>query len=216
MDILLIRHGQAVDDAPGLGDAGRWLTPKGRKISRRVARWLAKSDKRRPGVIWTSPLVRAVQTAEILAAELGNKAELRACSQLTPGHDPGDLLKLLASESVAMGASPSNSRGGLFAEPLALVGHEPQLSLIANALLGDVGFTGLKKSGVLGLTWEPPAVPAETAAQGELFGPGGGPANGSSVGHARLWFVLDPARMKSKKRLEPRAAEEPAATTEGA
>jgi phosphohistidine phosphatase len=198
MDILLIRHGQAVDDAPGLGDAGRWLTPKGRKLSRKVARWIAKSGKRTPGAIWTSPLVRAVQTAEILAGEVGFKGDLRACLELSPGHDPGDLLKLLAGDAID--------------GPLALVGHEPSLSLIANALLGDVGFTGLKKSGVLGLTWDPPAEPeAGASTQGELF-----PASNGAGRHARLWFVLDPARMKSRKRIEPTAAEEPASTTESA
>jgi phosphohistidine phosphatase len=199
MDILLIRHGQAVDDAPGLGDAGRWLTPKGRKLSRKVSRWLAKSEKRTPCAIWTSPLVRAVQTAEILAAQVKYKAEIRACLELSPGHDPGDLLKLLAAEKVD--------------GPLALVGHEPLLSLIANALLGDVGFTGLKKSGVLGLTWDPPA-PEEESAQGELFATS--PSNGSGGRHARLWFVLDPARMKSRKRIDPRPVEEPATNAEGA
>jgi phosphohistidine phosphatase len=200
MDILLIRHGQAVDDAPGLGDAGRWLTSKGRKLSRKVSRWLAKSDKRTPCAIWTSPLVRAVQTAEILAAEVKYKAEIRACLELSPGHDPGHLLKLLAGEAVD--------------GPLALVGHEPSLSMIANALLGDVGFTGLKKSGVLGLTWDPPP-PEQEAAQGELFATSSS-SNGSGGRHARLWFVLDPARMKSRKRIEARPVEEPATNVEGA
>jgi len=196
MDILLIRHGQAVDEASGLGDAGRWLTAKGRKVSRKVARWIAKGGKRTPRAIWTSPLVRSVQTAEILAAAANYKGELRACAQLSPGHDPGDLLKLLASETIE--------------GPLALIGHEPSLSLIANALLGDVGFTGLKKSGVLALTWDPPAADADgapaTVVQGEAT-PASAP--GAPAPTARLWFVLDPARMKSQKRIEPRPAEEP-------
>ena len=38
MDILIIRHGEAVDEAPGLGDAGRWLTGKKRKMTRKVGR----------------------------------------------------------------------------------------------------------------------------------------------------------------------------------
>jgi phosphohistidine phosphatase len=201
MDILLIRHGQAVDDAPGLGDAGRWLTPKGRKLSRKVSRWLAKSDKRTPCAIWTSPLVRAVQTAEILAAQVKYKAEIRACLELSPGHDPSQLLKLLAGETID--------------GPLALVGHEPSLSLIANALLGDVGFTGLKKSGVLGLTWDPPPPEHEASAQGELFVTSSG-GNGAGARPARLWFVLDPARMKSRKRIEPAPVAEPATNAEGA
>ena len=177
MEILLIRHGQAVDEAPGLGDAGRWLTAKGRKVSRKVARWVAKSDKRRPATIWTSPLVRAVQTAEILAAEVGYKGELRCLAQLSPGHDPGDLIKLLGAET--------------HEGPLALVGHEPSLSLIANALLtmgapppnprsglpGDIGVSGLRKSSVLGLSW--------------------------AEGQGAFRFLLDPATMKAAKRFAP-------------
>ncbi len=168
-----------------MGDGGRWLTAKGRKTTRKVARWLAKSNKRRPSTLWTSPLVRAVQTAEILAAAADIKGEIPSCAQLGPGHDPGDLLKLLASA------------GATVEGPLALVGHEPALSLIATALLGDIGFAGFKKSGVLGLTWTPPpAPPASTN--------GNGGAAPGSVGE--LWFVLDPARMKSQKRIVPRPA----------
>jgi phosphohistidine phosphatase len=172
MEILLIRHGHAVDEAPGVGDAGRWLSEKGRKVTHKVARWLAKSDKRRPVAIWTSPLVRAVQTAEILAAEADYKGEVRACAQLGTGHDPGDLLQILGSESCP--------------GPLALVGHEPSLSRIVAALLGDIGFAGFKKSAVVGLTWQPVPEGAHPSPLGEL------------------WFVLDPARMKSQKRLDPR------------
>jgi phosphohistidine phosphatase len=166
MEILLIRHGQAVDEAPGLGDAGRWLTAKGRKVTRKVARWLGENDRRRPAALWTSPLVRAVQTAEIVAAETRFKGELRACAQLSPGHDPGDLLKLLASETLE--------------GPLALVGHEPSLSLIVTALLGDIGFTGFKKSGVMGLSWTP-----------------------STMGAGKLRFVFDPILMKAEKPRPP-------------
>jgi phosphohistidine phosphatase len=206
MDILLVRHGQAVDEALGLGDAGRWLTTKGRKVSRKVAKWIAKNGKRRPTVIWTSPLVRAVQTAEILASEAAFKGEVLACAQLSPGHDPGDLLKLLAAAAIE--------------GPIALVGHEPSLSLIANALLGDVGFTGLKKSGVLGLTWDPPSSDPDAApgaaVPGEPASSDAPPTSAPTARNARLWFVLDPARMKSRKRIDPLPAAEPASTTDEA
>jgi phosphohistidine phosphatase len=166
MRILLVRHGQAVEEAPGLGDAGRWLTQRGRKVTRKVARWLGKTGKRRPTRIWTSPLVRAVETAEILAAEAGYRGEVEACAELSPGRDPGDLLRRL---------SIATAEG-----PLALVGHEPSLSLIARALLGDVGVSELKKGGVMGIAWE--------------------------GGVGELWFVLDPAVMKADKKLPPPAA----------
>jgi phosphohistidine phosphatase len=165
MDILLIRHGQAVEEAPGLGDAGRWLTEKGRRTSRKVGRWLAKKTKRRPAAIWTSGLVRAVQTAEIIAAEAGGAGEIQAVAELSPGRDPRDLVERL-SRAETPGV-------------LALVGHEPSLSLIAGALLGDVHVEGLKKGGVLALTW--------------------------AEGVGQLRFVLDPAGMHVTKRLAPPA-----------
>jgi phosphohistidine phosphatase len=195
MEILLIRHGQAVDEAPGLGDGGRWLTAKGRKITRKVARWVAKSDRRRPLSIWSSPLVRSVQTAEIFAAQASFKGEVRTLAQLTPGHDPGDLLKLLAAE--------------VFEGPLALVGHEPSLSLIATALLGDIGFAGFKKSAVMGLTWEPPPLPPpeeETAATDHDGARP--PVPPEPVGTLR--FLFDPVTMKAQKRIVPKPPEPPA------
>jgi phosphohistidine phosphatase len=165
MKVLLIRHGQAVDEAPGLGDTGRWLTEKGRKITRKVGRWLGKSDKRRPAAIWTSPLVRAVQTAEIVAEATGFEGEIKACSELLPGRDPGDLIKRITDEPPE----------GL----LCVVGHEPSLSLVASALLGDIGVSSLKKSAALALTWDP------TTSKGTAS------------------FLYDPAEKKPKKRFGP-------------
>src|SRR5689334_12282667 len=95
MEILIIRHGEAVDDAPGLGDAGRWLTGKGRKVTRHVADFLAAKDDLRPVEIWSSPLVRAVQTAEIIASAAGITDELTIVRDLATSGDPKQLLKLL-------------------------------------------------------------------------------------------------------------------------
>jgi phosphohistidine phosphatase len=164
MELLLVRHGVAVDEAPGLGDTGRWLTAKGRKLTRRVARWLGKSDKRRPALIWSSPLARALQSAEILAAAIDYEGEIRVVAELSPGRDPGDLIKLF---------DEATSAGG----PLALVGHEPSLTLLASTLLGDQSAAGrLRKSGVIAI---------------EL-----------KEGAARFRFLLDPAEMKKEKRLD--------------
>lgn len=139
IEVLLVRHGEAVDDAPGLGDAGRWLTPAGRETTRRVARLLAKDRAQRPAEIWTSPLVRAVQTAEILAERVKRGVEVTVRRELTPGEDEEAVLAILARYE---------GKG-----PIALVGHEPQLSAIAVSLLPGVEWPGLKKSGVLGVAW---------------------------------------------------------------
>ncbi|WP_437619457.1 phosphohistidine phosphatase SixA [Sorangium sp. So ce1151] len=140
MEILIIRHGQAVDDAPDLGDAGRWLTGKGRKVTRRVAKWLAKQKDRCPAAIWTSPLVRSVQTAEIIAEAAELTDEVSVVAELSPSRDTAEILRLLAQHQGA--------------QPLALVGHEPSLSTLVTSLLGDVGWTGLKKSGVVAVSWD--------------------------------------------------------------
>lgn len=135
MEIILIRHGEAVEAAPGLGDAGRWLTVKGRRTTRKVGKWLDKRAARRPTQVWTSTLVRAVQSAEIIAREVGLKGEVVAQAELLPGADPNALLRLISTYDGA--------------GPLALVGHEPSLSLFTRLLIGgDVPVPALKKSGV--------------------------------------------------------------------
>src|SRR5690349_8867443 len=95
MEIILIRHGEAVEAAPGLGDPGRWLTSKGRRTTRKVAKWLDKRKSRRPAQIWTSSLVRAVQSAEIVALEVGLDGEVLVQAELQPGADPSALLRLV-------------------------------------------------------------------------------------------------------------------------
>ena len=139
MLLLLIRHGHAVDDAPGLGDTGRWLTEKGRVATHRVARRLRKLKKLRPTAIWTSPLVRATQTAEVFAASVEYEGEVQAVAELSPGRDPVDLVALLD-------ATPMPG-------PLALVGHEPLLSQILRVLAGETGIDSFKKSGLVAVDW---------------------------------------------------------------
>ena len=139
MLLLLIRHGHAVDDAPGLGDAGRWLTEKGRVATHRGARRLRKIKKLRPTAIWTSPLVRAAQTAEIFAAGVEYEGEVQAVAELSPGRDPVDLVALLGAT--------------IMPGPLALVGHEPLLSQLLRVLAGETGIDGLKKSGLVAVDW---------------------------------------------------------------
>lgn len=71
MTLYIVRHGIAVD----LGKEGvtqdddRMLNGEGRKKTRQIAKALRKLDCT-PGRVVTSPLIRAAETADILAAEL--------------------------------------------------------------------------------------------------------------------------------------------------
>lgn len=141
MLLFLIRHGDAVDDAPGLGDTGRWLSPEGRELTRQVALWLKQHAEARPARLVTSPLVRAVQTAEVLAHALELDGPVDAWGSLSTRGSPKDTLALL--------------RAHLDAEGLGLVGHEPTLSELALLLLGSTAsWSGFDKSGVLALRWD--------------------------------------------------------------
>lgn len=138
MIVVLMRHAHAIEGSAALADADRWLSGKGRKVARKVSAWLAR-PKRRPRAIWTSPLVRSVQTAEILAGACELVDTVSVAPELSPGRDPGDLLRILSAHE-----SPS---------PIALVGHEPSLSLIATSLLSDPSWGGFRKGGVLAVEW---------------------------------------------------------------
>lgn len=120
MRVLLIRHATAVaSGTPGLADDERPLTPRGRARFRAAARGLARIV--RPDVILTSPLPRAAATADIAARAFGR---LRPRPEPALGHGGAeDLLGLLARQ-------PAEAT-------VAVVGHEPVLSLFLARVLGS-------------------------------------------------------------------------------
>jgi phosphohistidine phosphatase len=131
MRVTLIRHGDAGDAAPR--DEERALSNQGRADVRRVGRAL-KRDGVHFGVVVVSPLVRAVQTAEIVAAAMGFRGRITVSDRLIPDAFPASVISLLA----ALGAEGEKS--------VALVAHEPILSRVAAMLLQIGRFPALRKS----------------------------------------------------------------------
>jgi phosphohistidine phosphatase SixA len=66
MQLVLMRHGQAQPKHPDVDDANRSLTRHGYREAARTANILRDRDVV-PTVIWTSPYLRAMQTAQVLA-----------------------------------------------------------------------------------------------------------------------------------------------------
>jgi phosphohistidine phosphatase len=136
VNIVIIRHGPAGDpeawEAEGRDDRLRPLTPDGKKDMREAAFGLATLQPR-VDVVATSPLVRAAQTAEIIASEY--ECKVVTVDALRPGEDPGRTVEWLRTQS----------ENGT----VALVGHEPDLSsLVCYMLSGKAaGFVELKKGG---------------------------------------------------------------------
>lgn len=62
--LFVARHGEAEYESPLLGDFGGCLTTRGRRRARELAEALAPQ---RIAAVFTSPMARAVQTAEIVA-----------------------------------------------------------------------------------------------------------------------------------------------------
>jgi phosphohistidine phosphatase len=121
MDLLLIRHAIAQDkgEFAGRDDALRPLTGEGRAKMERIARGLRELVPEL-GVLASSHLVRAVETAEIVAAAYGGM-EYEVIPGLAPEADPEEALAWL------------RSRQGH--DVVAAVGHEPSLSRLASWLL---------------------------------------------------------------------------------
>ncbi len=148
MQLYLVRHAIAVPkDAPGvLDDPSRPLTPLGiRKMRQNVAglvRMKVTFDE-----IWTSPLTRARQTAELLVVGLRSPTPVRVVATLDPDSSFEGVLRQLADQS--------------HLNSVALVGHEPWLSRFTTFLVaGTHGETiAYKKGGIACLDvedWTPP------------------------------------------------------------
>jgi phosphohistidine phosphatase len=123
MKIYLIRHGDAVEVGEGeVKEVERYLTARGREEMRRVAEKLVEMGVRFDGVL-TSPLVRAVQTAEIVVAAVGFEGPVEACPALAAGR--------WTRKAIAEALAERDLSGSY-----ALVGHNPDMERIASALLG--------------------------------------------------------------------------------
>jgi phosphohistidine phosphatase len=134
--LYLVRHAEAIERSSTTPDASRYLTTKGRLSFRKIARRARKAGAT-PDVIFTSPLLRSVQTAEILAERLKQKSEVVVAKELSPGFDLRALRALLAGAGNPMEA--------------AFVGHEPDLGGIAAALMSVPGGFPLRKGAVVAL-----------------------------------------------------------------
>lgn len=120
--IVLVRHADAVGEGPGLPDEYRYLSAPGRVASRELGALLAESI--RIAAATTSPLVRAVQTAELVLGAIGWSGPVEATRWLAPGaslRTAADWLRQAAGEVAGRGA-------------LICFGHEPSISALAELL----------------------------------------------------------------------------------
>ena len=132
MQLLIIRHAEAVDlpDVAGT-DATRALTPTGRAQARALGRMLTRLLPTLD-VLAASPLVRAQETAALVG-----EAYAAAPPLTLPALAPGEPLTAVLDWLGAQRETAS----------LAVVGHEPDVTRLANVLLGgrDAPLAALEK-----------------------------------------------------------------------
>jgi phosphohistidine phosphatase len=138
-ELYLLRHGIAVDPgSSGMPDDARPLTEKGIKRMHQIALGLIALDLQLDAIV-TSPLVRARETAEIVADALGLSDRLESSNVLATGSDPATIERWLRSRA--------ESR-------LMLVGHNPTLSELVSLLVAGSRrspICELKKGGLAAL-----------------------------------------------------------------
>ncbi len=117
MIVILIRHGKAAKQSPSGRDADRALTERGERQARWLGRTLAGRAEK-PGLILTSGIVRAAETARLIREEIG--CTLRRERAIETGRSAADALGVIE---------------GLEGGPVALVGHNPTMEDLLAALV---------------------------------------------------------------------------------
>ena len=148
-ELYLIRHGLAEERGEAWpDDTKRPLTEDGMARMRKAARGLARLGVALD-IVLTSPLVRARQTAEIVAADLDPRPSLVHAESLAP---EGGFAAVVAD----LVKHARKTR-------IALVGHEPNIGELAARLIGSRHAIEFKKGAVCRIDVEalPPSGPGD-------------------------------------------------------
>jgi len=130
--VVLFRHGIAEDPSEEKADGERSLTTIGHDRTKRSAKGLAKIIGN-VDAIYSSPLLRALQTALWVTKACGTKVQVRTSDALLPDAAPESACALVRE-----------TNGGV----VILVGHEPALTNVMKSLLGVEGLrANLKRAG---------------------------------------------------------------------
>jgi phosphohistidine phosphatase len=137
--VVLVRHGIAEDPTPDKPDADRVLTREGNDRMKENAKGLRELFPRAEA-IYSSPLVRAVQTALWISKAYKSKMSVDTTEAMLPEATAGQLRAFV---------------DGLRQSHVILVGHDPSISANLLALAGWTGSFEMKKGGAAALRFSP-------------------------------------------------------------
>ncbi len=130
MRLYFFRHAEAEPGSDSVPDDARRLTKRGAERTRRAGRVLAGLGIK-PARLFSSPLARARQTADILGQALNTPVQVR------PEVGPGFNAQAVDALARDLGAGAE----------VIFVGHEPDFSATVSALIGG-GWIAMKKGGM--------------------------------------------------------------------
>jgi phosphohistidine phosphatase len=142
-ELLVVRHAIALDRLlsaeQGVDDADRPLTDEGREKMEQAVLGLVRQQKELDA-IYASPLLRAQQTGDLLA-KCYPDMRVKTLDTLSPEYGTRELIRSLQKTD---------------GNRIAVVGHEPQLSMLIASLLCEDEYAGivLKKGGMAQLRFD--------------------------------------------------------------
>jgi phosphohistidine phosphatase len=141
MILYVVRHAEAAEESDVLQDEWRYLTGNGRSAAGKMSSAITKIGPKTRLTI-TSPLTRAVQTAEIMTQKACRKNVVISSGLLLPGGDISELVTYL--------------KGCGDCKRVMVVGHQPQLGTLIATLLGrDEAKIELKNGACVALELDP-------------------------------------------------------------
>jgi phosphohistidine phosphatase len=121
MNIYLIRHSKAEPSSPIKKDKDRELTNSGIELIKSAAEhW--KSRINNFDYLFTSPFIRAVQTANLVDAAINSTNDIILDKSLSPGTRPDVIIRITDA---------------IEADEIAFVGHQPDMSFIISRFIGS-------------------------------------------------------------------------------
>jgi phosphohistidine phosphatase len=122
--LFLVRHAKSSWNNPGLSDKERPLNDRGKHDAPKMGKRLAKRGAK-PDLVLSSPAIRALTTAEIMAKKLDYKRKDIAVDNRLYAGEADDLLNVIRKLDDKL-------------ERVMLFGHNPELTELAHRLSSEI------------------------------------------------------------------------------
>jgi phosphohistidine phosphatase len=122
--LFLVRHAKSSRDDPSLPDRDRPLGDRGKQDAPMMGKRLAKRDVK-PDLLVSSPALRALTTAQLIAEEVGYKRKDIVVDDRLYASSPDDLLAVIHALDKNL-------------DRVMLVGHNPEFSDLAHRLSSEI------------------------------------------------------------------------------